>query len=320
MVEAVKLLSIENILGARIGESIDCVYSDKEVSGCGTSENCDYCGANIAIRRSQREKTVVTEECRITAKSNGYDSNYDFKVTVTPLEYKKQYYSIVSLNDISSDKRRLYLEQIFIHDVVNKIGSLNCYLEMIKETKDTATTNDFLKGAIELSNDITDDIIAQRELIAAESDKLKVEKIYVKTSDIINVVVNVMTHHDVSKEKIIKIDSKAGNETVNTDYSLIKRVLINLLKNALEAISTKETITIGCDKNNKEIIFWVHNPSFISKENELQIFQRNFSTKGNNRGLGTYSIKLLTEKYLGGKVTFSSNQKNGTIFKVYLPI
>ena len=51
---------------------------------------------------------------------------------------------------------------------------------------------------------------------------------------------------------------------------------------------------------------------------QLQIFQRSFSTKGLTRGLGTYSVKLLTENYLKGKVSFMSNALEGTVFSVEL--
>ncbi len=38
------------------------------------------------------------------------------------------------------------------------------------------------------------------------------------------------------------------------------------------------------------------------------------------RGLGTYSVKLLTERYLGGAVTFTSTQEEGTTFRVCYPL
>lgn len=60
--------------------------------------------------------------------------------------------------------------------------------------------------------------------------------------------------------------------------------------------------------------------SFIPRSLQLQIFQRSFSTKGNGRGLGTYSIKFLTEKYLKAKVSFLSNENDGNTFKVDLPL
>jgi len=53
---------------------------------------------------------------------------------------------------------------------------------------------------------------------------------------------------------------------------------------------------------------------------QLQIFQRSFSTKAQTgRGIGTYSIKLLGEQYLGGKVEFTSREPDGTAFVLTLP-
>jgi signal transduction histidine kinase len=45
------------------------------------------------------------------------------------------------------------------------------------------------------------------------------------------------------------------------------------------------------------------------------VFQRSFSTKGSGRGLGTYSVKLLTES-MGGRVWFDSTAGEGTTFHV----
>jgi signal transduction histidine kinase len=52
---------------------------------------------------------------------------------------------------------------------------------------------------------------------------------------------------------------------------------------------------------------------------QQQLFQRSFSTKGGGRGLGTYSIKLLSERYLKGDVSFVSSQAEGTTFTVRFP-
>jgi signal transduction histidine kinase len=57
----------------------------------------------------------------------------------------------------------------------------------------------------------------------------------------------------------------------------------------------------------------------MPKEIQLQIFARSFSTKGQGRGLGTYSVRLLTEKYLKGKVWFKSSEKQGTTFYICIP-
>jgi sensor histidine kinase regulating citrate/malate metabolism len=91
-----------------------------------------------------------------------------------------------------------------------------------------------------------------------------------------------------------------------------------MLKNAIEATERNGNVNIGCLNDEDTITFWVKNSAFIPRDSQLQIFNRSFSTKGLDRGLGTYSMKLLTEKYLKGKISFTSDKENGTIFRIQL--
>jgi signal transduction histidine kinase len=51
-----------------------------------------------------------------------------------------------------------------------------------------------------------------------------------------------------------------------------------------------------------------------------RIFQRSFSTKASRgRGLGTYGMKLFGERHLGGRVSFTTGEAEGTVFAIELP-
>jgi len=58
----------------------------------------------------------------------------------------------------------------------------------------------------------------------------------------------------------------------------------------------------------------------MPKETQLQIFKKSFSTSRNHKGYGTYISKLIVENILNGKIYFESNQSDGTIFIIELPI
>jgi signal transduction histidine kinase len=103
------------------------------------------------------------------------------------------------------------------------------------------------------------------------------------------------------------------------DPVLMRRVLLNMLKNALEASKEGEVVSISLSRSDSGIGISVHNPGFIPEEAQLQVFQRSFSTKGRGRGIGTYSMKTLTEEYLGGRISFTSSEREGTTFLVELP-
>ena len=93
-----------------------------------------------------------------------------------------------------------------------------------------------------------------------------------------------------------------------------------MTKNALEASRNGDTVTIGCCLFEGKVRFFVNNQIYISRDIQLNLFKRSFSTKGAGRGLGTYSMKLLTEKFLGGTVSFVSEPVKGTTFYADYPL
>ena len=107
---------------------------------------------------------------------------------------------------------------------------------------------------------------------------------------------------------------------ITTDRTLLHRVLYNMVKNAIEASSPSEVITIRCTKEESSGLFSVHNAGFMPRSTQLQVFQRSFSTKGHGRGIGTYSMKLFGEKYLKGQVWFSTSEDKGTTFFISIPL
>ena len=118
----------------------------------------------------------------------------------------------------------------------------------------------------------------------------------------------------------VKIGALPPSQSIRTDGVLLGRVLGNLVKNAVEASRPGMTVTVSASVTGEGVVFEVHNPSVMPRDTQLQVFQRSFSTKGSGRGLGTYSVRLFTERYLGGSVTFRSTEGEGTTFRVTLPL
>ena len=91
-------------------------------------------------------------------------------------------------------------------------------------------------------------------------------------------------------------------------------------KNALEAVGSGAKVSISAYEYGENIRFVVANDGVMPKHIQLQIFNRSFSTKAKKgRGIGTYSVKLLIENYLKGKVSFISNQEEQTKFIIEVP-
>jgi signal transduction histidine kinase len=193
-------------------------------------------------------------------------------------------------------------------------------VQIMKEMNHEPEMSEYLGLLSRIIDNLTETIAIQRDLMNAEKRELYVNKKLVSVKQIINSVIdNSMFQELLDKRKIHTILDNPDLEFY-TDPVLLNRVLINMVKNALEATNIIPDITLGCSYSGRYIAFYVHNLAFIDDEMAKYIFQPIDSGKGSNRGLGTYSIRLIGENYLKGKVSFNTHPESGTTFTIELPV
>ncbi|MBI5743231.1 MAG: GHKL domain-containing protein [Elusimicrobia bacterium] len=315
--EFLGVTGLEKIIGQRPGEAAACVNAEAP-GGCGTGEKCSTCGAVLAILASQRGERA-SGECRLLTKAGGRTDAFDLKVTAVPITVSDAKFTVFYVSDVSHEKRRRALEHIFFHDVLNTAGSLEGFSEVMSEETDPQTLRGYGGTISRLSQRLIGEIVAQRELLKAESGELRPEHKMVPACGLLNNIAEMYSAHEAAKGKEIEV-LPGAEVTLITDATLLSRVLGNMLKNALEASAAGEKVTLCASADSGRAVFTVHNCAVMPKDVKLQIFNRSFSTKGADRGLGTYSIKLLSERYLAGTVTFSSEEGAGTTFVLELPL
>ncbi len=309
-----KASDLKEILGKRPGESVNCIYSNISTGGCGTTEFCRTCGAINSILEAQLG-IQSTKECRILTTEN---DALDLKITSSPYEYEGNNFTTFAIIDISDEKRRKTLERVFFHDVLNSAGGISGLSGFLQEINDKNEIVEIAQIIKRSADNLIEEIQLQRELSAAERGDLELSFTEINSLQILKSVKELFSNHEIVKDKHIKISDSAFDIYFNSDNVLLRRILGNMLKNALEASLPGQTVILSSEKKDDKVVFSVQNSTFIPVEIQRQLFQRSFSTKGTGRGIGTYSMKLLGEKYLKGKVWFESSQQNGTSFFIAL--
>jgi signal transduction histidine kinase len=97
-------------------------------------------------------------------------------------------------------------------------------------------------------------------------------------------------------------------------------VMENLLKNALDAMEGRGSITIDLQDGPKEVTIDVTDTGKgISRQNIRNVFRPGFTTKKRGWGLGLSLSKRIVEQYHGGSLTVKNSEPGkGTTFRVVL--
>jgi K+-sensing histidine kinase KdpD len=315
-----KLLGIDdpyNVLGLRPGEVLKCVHSDTMPAGCGTSKACATCGAAIAMVTSLETKEDYKEICALSTKINGKLIDMYLEIKAHNVAIENNSYILLFIQDITLQQQRSALERSFFHDMTNLLTSIIGASELLsKELEESVLVNIINTSSKRLAKEIE-----MQRCISQDNDtsyKLSIEEI--KLYQVFDDLKSFFINHPVSKNKHVDFSLSNASIIINTDFSLLLRILSNMITNALEASKEQEVVKFWADVDGPSIVFYVHNKQLISEKVKERIFQRNFSTKkGEGRGLGTFSMKLFSEKFLSGKVDFTSSHEEGTIFRLSIP-
>lgn len=306
------------ISGLRPGEVLQCVWCKEGPDGCGTGLHCATCGAVQALMASMAAENTCTRECRVQTGDSSHTVAMDLRVTSTPIEVEGERFLMVAIEDISQEKRVDVLQRTFFHDVLNTAGCIQGYADYLVE--ETIPDRSVFSRLRILTNQLTEEIASQQDLLRAESGQLKVQPTPVKTAHILQNLRALYSNHAAAVGRSFDI-REVWHGVLTTDRALLMRVLGNMAKNALEATPVGGAVVVQCHASDEAVTFEVTNPGTIPRDVQLQIFQRSFSTKGDRgRGVGTYSIKLLGEQYLRGTVGFTSDAAKGTTFWLRLPM
>ncbi|MEM2081002.1 MAG: CHASE4 domain-containing protein [Candidatus Bathyarchaeia archaeon] len=134
-----------------------------------------------------------------------------------------------------------------------------------------------------------------------------------------SLVTEALSHVAIPKN-IQLIDSTQDTLKINVDVDKMKRVFINLIKNAIDAMPKGGQLAITSENVNGNVKFVFADTGMgISEKHLKRIFEPLFTTKARGMGLGLSICKRIVEAH-GGTISVESVQNKGTTFTITLPI
>lgn len=134
-------------------------------------------------------------------------------------------------------------------------------------------------------------------------------------------------HYHTAKDKGVKVKTHFSDrfpEVILSDQLKVRRIIYNLLSNALKFTAPNSAICILVDQHGAEWRLWVQDQGKgIRSEKINQIFQPYVTEKGpsnpNGVGLGLFITKQLVD-IMGASISVKSKPKTGAVFEVTFPM
>ncbi|WP_047416931.1 HAMP domain-containing sensor histidine kinase [Cellulophaga sp. Hel_I_12] len=290
-----------------------------------------------AIKVSNMPKQVATDTILVQKKIKKFESeNTPIKIDYKGEDLATLYYG----NSEVLNKLKYYpialLLIIFLFGAViyfffktNKASEQNkLWAGMAKETAHQIGTpltsllgwNELLK-AENISPTITDEI--QKDISRLETITDRFSKIgslpNLETHDIVAETKNAFDYLQLRSSKLIvfSFDTKVENMLVLLNKPLYQWTIENLVKNGIDAMRGKGSISIEILKEGNNAVILVSDTGHGILKKEFQaIFNPGVTTKKRGWGLGLSLVKRIVEEYHNGKIKVLSSSKEGTIMKM----
>ncbi|CAN5408593.1 hypothetical protein BH23BAC3_BH23BAC3_29910 [soil metagenome] len=269
-------------------------------------------GLNKISRGEQKTKIPVTSQDEVGSLAQAYNQ------MVNKLDEAQK--ELIKAERESAWKE---MAQQVAHEIKNPLTPMKLNLQHLQRQLEANPENVMnLKPAIETTAANIIEQIESLNKIASDFSKFSkpIQEPF-ELTDLKSLIESVADLYRHEEGVEIKLNFTNGDLTLHCVDDEIRRVLINLVKNSIEA-STRNglVIDIKADKRRDEVYITVSDNGIgIPIENQENIFVPNFSTKSSGTGLGLAITKKIIEAHYG-VISCDSIPGQGATFTIQLPL
>jgi nitrogen fixation/metabolism regulation signal transduction histidine kinase len=258
---------------------------------------------------------------------------HDFLFRLSEVKIESQIIKILTFQDLKRELEEKEISswkkliRVLTHEMMNSLTPITTLSVAVRRI---LKSGDELRMLKELNEEDLNDIYKNNETIENRSKGLlnfineyrrltkvpELQKEEVNINEFLNCIKQLFSESVKEKQIDFKIDTSPTDLTYSFDKKLIEQVLINLIKNSIEAMENKEDKKIQLvakgSKQSLEISVQ-DNGNGINNEIKEDVFIPFFTTKKDGSGIGLSLSKEIMQKH-NGEIYFESEAQKGTCF------
>lgn len=224
---------------------------------------------------------------------------------------------LLLLRLIRSEKAEIasHLASSISHEVRNPLTSSRGFLQLLSESHEIPEKE---KGYLALAISEIDqaDHIIKDYLTFAKPTPEKIEVLEI--DQVIQQAIQIV--EPMAKQFKVEIESKLDSSLITGNFGLLQQVIVNIMKNGIEAMSSGGVLTITCIKEQKTTLIRVKDEGVgMSQQQMNRLGEPYFSTKDlKGTGLGMMVVYRIVES-MKGTIQIDSKKGMGTTIFIRLP-
>jgi PAS domain S-box-containing protein len=208
------------------------------------------------------------------------------------------------------------------HEIKNPLGAIDIHLQLLQQVlasgkrerieRDGQRYVAILRDEVSRLNTIVVDFLSAVRPISLQPELVSPAKL---VSSLAEFVAPVMDTAGIRFETLIA----PGLPKILADVTLIRQVLLNLVKNAREATPSGGRVTVSVGREDQMVAFHVEDTGTgIEKDRLSAIFEPYYSTRDFGSGLGLTIVWRIVREH-GGEIHVDSTPGEGSSFTILLP-
>jgi PAS domain S-box-containing protein len=206
------------------------------------------------------------------------------------------------------------------HDIRNPLQAIFGETYLLKNDVDSLSESEVKESFKESLGNIEESLSYINKIVLDLQDYAKTPKPTLEEVAVEKIVQDVLSTTDIPETVRVTLSLEDSSLALKTDPTYMKRILTNLISNAIQALPDGGKISIKVKRKEDKVFLSVEDTGQgIPVEVRGKIFTPLLTTKAKGQGFGLAVVKKLTEA-LNGTVTFESELGKGTRFNIELPL
>jgi signal transduction histidine kinase len=212
------------------------------------------------------------------------------------------------------------------HEIKSPLGSITlnadtAQQELVAQRPRLAEVSAILKDIGEASLRVNETITSVRRLFRDATD----QPAMISIEDVVRQVLRLLQHELQFNEILVVTEFRVEAPFVNADPVQLQQVILNLLKNAIEAMASTphsgRRLNIGTrnEQNGFVLLSIQDTGTGVPPQDRNRIFEAFFTTKPAGMGLGLAICRTIIERY-EGRLELGKSGPQGSTFEIALPV